>query len=93
MGVTAKEHGRELLQHGFTIEQVVHDYGDLCQSVTDLAVELSMPLSNDEFRTLNRCLDLFFLAGATRTMSEADIVLKLEQTYGEDPLTTLKIVF
>jgi len=37
MGIGAKEHGRELLHHGFTIEQVVHDYGDLCQSVTDLA--------------------------------------------------------
>lgn len=51
MGVGAKEHGRELLQHGFTIDQVVHDYGDLCQAVTDLAVELNAPISNDEFRT------------------------------------------
>ena len=32
MGAAAKEHGRELLQHGFTIDQVVHDSGDLCQS-------------------------------------------------------------
>ncbi len=39
MGVTAAEHGRELLQHGFTIEEVVHDYGDLCQSITELALE------------------------------------------------------
>lgn len=57
MGIGAKEHGRELLQNGFTIEQVVHDYGDLCQAVTDLAVERNEPISNDEFRTLNRCLD------------------------------------
>jgi hypothetical protein len=30
MGVSAKEHGRELLQHGFTIDQVMHDNGDRC---------------------------------------------------------------
>jgi len=35
----------------------VHDYGDVCQSVTDLAVELAAPISTDDFRTLNRCLD------------------------------------
>ena len=41
----------------FTISQVVHDYGDVCQSVTDLAVEKDAPISPDDFRTLNRCLD------------------------------------
>lgn len=57
MGETASRHGRELLQHGFTVEDVVHDYGDLCQAVTDLAFERSAPIDTDEFRTLNRCLD------------------------------------
>jgi len=28
---TATRHGQELASHDFTIEQVVHDYGDLCQ--------------------------------------------------------------
>ncbi len=65
MGASAKEHGRELLQNGFTIDQVVHDYGDLCQSVTDLAVELNAVISNDEFRTLNRCLDNAIAVAAT----------------------------
>jgi hypothetical protein len=54
---SAGKHGHELLLHGFTVGQVVHDYGDVCQSVTDLAVELSAPISTDDFRTLNRCLD------------------------------------
>jgi len=72
MGVAAKEHGRELLQHGFTIEQVVHDYGDLCQSVTDLAVELSAPLTNNEFRTLNRCLDNAIAVAATEFNVQRD---------------------
>lgn len=72
MGAAAKEHGRELLQHGFTIEQVVHDYGDLCQSVTDLAVDLDVPISNDEFRTLNRCLDNAIAVAATEFNAQRD---------------------
>ena len=57
MSVTAARHGRELLQQGFTIDQVVHDYGDLCQAITDLAVEREAAVPVNEFRTLNRCLD------------------------------------
>src|SRR6478672_2397122 len=29
IAATASRHGQELLKHHFTIEQVVHDYGDL----------------------------------------------------------------
>jgi hypothetical protein len=54
---TAIEHGQDLFLQGFTVSQVVHDYGNVCQSVTDLAVELAVPISTDDFRTLNRCLD------------------------------------
>ena len=57
MGVTATAHGRQLLELGFTVDQVVHDYGDLCQSITDLAFERDAPFGIEEFRTLNRCLD------------------------------------
>ena len=57
MRTTAARHGHELMQHGFTVDQVVHDYGDLCQSITDLAFEQEVPLAVDEFRSLNRCLD------------------------------------
>ncbi len=57
LGKSATKHGHELSDHGFTIEQVVHDYGDLCQAITDMAVELDEKIDADEFRTLNRCLD------------------------------------
>jgi hypothetical protein len=57
IGRAAALHGAELLRRGFTVDQVVHDYGDVCQSVTALAVERSTAISTDEFRTLNRCLD------------------------------------
>ena len=50
-------HGGELRRAGFTIAQVVHDYGDVCQAVTELAITLESPITSDEFKTLNRCLD------------------------------------
>ena len=57
IGSTAVQHGYDLLVQGFTVSQVVHDYGDVCQAITELAVELHVPISADDFRTLNRCLD------------------------------------
>jgi hypothetical protein len=57
MGVSAAAHGTNLLKLGYTVDQVVHDYGDLCQAITDLAFERDAAFSVDEFRTLNRCLD------------------------------------
>jgi signal transduction histidine kinase len=53
----ATKHGHELLRQGFTVDQVVHDYGDLCQAITELAIEKKAPVSAEEFHTLNRCLD------------------------------------
>ncbi len=57
IGPTALLHGHDLLLQGFTVSQVVHDYGDVCQAITELAVELNAPISTEDFRTLNRCLD------------------------------------
>lgn len=57
IGVSATKHGKELLNLGYTVDQVVHDYGDLCQAITDLAFEYDAPFAVQEFRTLNRCLD------------------------------------
>src|SRR5580700_7103282 len=57
IGRAAALHGAELLRIGYSVDQVVHDYGDVCQSVTALALEQEVSISADEFRTLNRCLD------------------------------------
>jgi len=75
IGETATEHGRELLQHGYTVEEVVHDYGDLCQAVTDLAFEQDAAISTDEFRTLNRCLDNAIATAVTEFGYQRDSVV------------------
>jgi hypothetical protein len=57
MDRSAAVHGARLLGRGYTIAQVVHDYGDICQAITGLAGEVDAPISIDEFHTLNSCLD------------------------------------
>jgi signal transduction histidine kinase len=57
MGISATRHGRELSEQGYTVEQVIRDYGDVCQAITEAALEYGAPIEVAEFRTLNRCLD------------------------------------
>ncbi len=57
IGRSAILHGHDLREQGFTVSQVVHDYGDVCQSVTELAMEMNAPITADDFRLLNACLD------------------------------------
>jgi len=54
---TAAVHGKQLLEQGYTVEQVVHDYGDICQAITELAAERNVPVTVEEFHTFNRLLD------------------------------------
>jgi hypothetical protein len=56
-GRTAALHGKELLDEGFTLDQVVHGYGDVCQAITELAQETRAPITVAEFHTFNRLLD------------------------------------
>jgi signal transduction histidine kinase len=57
IGEAATEHGRDLLRRGFTVAQVVHDYGGVCQAVTELADEVKAPITAADFQMFNRCLD------------------------------------
>ena len=54
---SAGKHGEDLLRMGLTIAEVVRDYGDVCQTITELALEQDAPISTQDFRTLNLCLD------------------------------------
>jgi len=52
IGRAAALHGVELLRSGYSIDQVVHDYGDICQSVTELAAEQNAPVTVAAFSHL-----------------------------------------
>jgi hypothetical protein len=47
IGASAAKHGRELRALGFNISQVVHDYGDICQAITEVAVEQRLPITTE----------------------------------------------
>ena len=73
---SAVQHGHDLLRRGFTVSQVVHDYGDVCQAITELAVQLNAPISTEDFRVLNRCLDDAIAGAVTeygRGQAQADV--------------------
>ena len=71
IGRSASQHGHALLLQGFAVSQVVHDYGDICQTITALAIETNAPISTDDFRTLNRCLDEAIASAVTMYAHES----------------------
>jgi signal transduction histidine kinase len=73
MGRSASQHGGDLLDHGFTIDQVVHDYGDVCQAITELALDLNEPIGTEDFHTLNRCLDNAIASAVTEYSRQRDV--------------------
>jgi len=50
-------HGEASLKSGFSLAQVVHGYGDVCQIVTELASASGVAITPGDFRVFNRCLD------------------------------------
>lgn len=71
----AARHGGELLHNGFTIDQVVHDYGDLCQAITELASQRSFAITVPEFGILNGNLDDAIAAAVTEYARQSETIL------------------
>ncbi len=71
----AEQHGGDLLRRGFTVDQVVHDYGDLCQAVTELAADSNERITVDEFQMFNRCLDIAIAKAVTEFGRQRDQVI------------------
>jgi signal transduction histidine kinase len=83
IGHTAGQHGSEALAEGFSLAQVVHDYGDICQAITNVAVKKKAQISAEDFQTLNLCLD-DAIAGAVTEFSRQH-----EQTLGDGEVERL----
>jgi signal transduction histidine kinase len=78
IATTAGRHGGDLLRRGCTVAQVVHDYGDACQTITALAIEHDVEISTLEFRGLNLCLDNAIAEAVTEfeRQRELDLIAK-----------------
>jgi signal transduction histidine kinase len=70
IGPSATMHGKALYRHGYTVSEVVHYYGDVCQAITGLAVDREATFTSDDVRTLNQCLDDAIAGAVTEYAAE-----------------------
>ncbi|MEO7731552.1 MAG: hypothetical protein ABIY55_11305 [Kofleriaceae bacterium] len=54
---SAAKQGDTLYDMGLSVDEVVHQYGDVCQIVTELAIAKEVRVPTAEFRVMNLCLD------------------------------------
>jgi signal transduction histidine kinase len=78
INATASKHGGEMHVGGFNVAQVVHDYGDACQSITELAIERDVEIATEDFRALNECLDNAIADAVTEFSRRRDIAVSAE---------------
>jgi signal transduction histidine kinase len=76
---SSAQHGQDLLDLGYTVDQVIHDYGDLCQAASELAIDCNVSFAVAEFKTLNLCLDNAVAAAVLAYNRERDLMLGDQQ--------------
>ena len=81
----AAAHGRESLRLGYSISQVVHSYGAICQSITEFVGSKSFNMIPREFHDLNYSLDC--------AIAEAVTEFEIEQTKKLDKIEAEKLGF
>jgi signal transduction histidine kinase len=77
-GVTesAGQHGAELQRLDYTLSHVVHAYGAMCQSITEIASEKKITITPHEFHDLNRSLDIAIAGAVTKFQSQENMQTK-----------------
>lgn len=63
---------------------MIHDYGDLCQAITELAVEQGAPMTTSEFGVLNACLDDAIAAAVTEHARQRELVMHADSLHATD---------
>jgi hypothetical protein len=87
---SAALHGAALLRQGFTVDQVVHDYGDVCQAITEMAVDLHCAIDPDDFRILNGCLDNAIAGAVTSFAQEHQTAINDREDERHERLSVLR---
>jgi len=77
---SAARNGDDMFRLDFTIGQVVHRYGDVCQAITELALEHDLTISTADFRTLNACLDDAIANAVTEFARRRDVKVSADGT-------------
>jgi signal transduction histidine kinase len=77
---TTAKYGKELKRLGYSVSQVVQGYEVLSRTITDAAKDAKAPISDVEFKTLNRILDLAVseaVAGFAKRVGGEDCARKM----------------
>lgn len=72
--IAAALHGHEMLARGYSVDAVVHSYGDVCEAIGELAMQHGAAIDASEFRTLNRCLDQAIAHAVTEFSYQRDFL-------------------
>lgn len=75
----AGHHGGELLRLGYTLSHVVHAYGAMCQSITEIATQKNAKITANEFHDLNRCLDVAIAGAVTEYQTIRNSEIKKDE--------------
>ena len=75
---TSALHGKEQLEQGYSVDQVVHGYGDVCQAITELAKDRATTVTVDEFHTFNRVLDNAIADAVTSYVHHRDEAISVQ---------------
>lgn len=54
----SRQHAKEAYRLGYTVSQLIHSYGCICQGITEFAHETDSRITAAEFSQLNLCLDV-----------------------------------
>ncbi|MEO8698810.1 MAG: HAMP domain-containing sensor histidine kinase [Kofleriaceae bacterium] len=73
LSASASMHGGEMFHRGFTVAQVVNDYADACQTISELAIERGARFSTEDFKELNLCLDEAIAGAVTEYARQREI--------------------
>ena len=79
ISASASRHGHALLRRGFTVAQVVHDYGHICEAITELAGEQKKVFKTEEFHRLNLSLDNAIAQAVTEYSRQRELNLAGEE--------------
>lgn len=72
-----------------TVSQVVHEYGDICQAVTELAIEKNARIDTNDVRRPNRCLDDAIAGAVTEYGQSRDDTINRQADDEDQRLVTL----
>jgi signal transduction histidine kinase len=77
--VTTSAQGQELSRLGYTVSQVVHGYGAICQAITEMGAALGVGFGVKEFSVLNLCLDKAIAEAVTGFEKAHDVSSSLDE--------------